>query len=112
MDIQAASKLIPVRPDQWQLLGFQWEDQFYFQVALSFGSRSSPRLFNYFADCLEALFQQRAGDAAVRKYLDGFWLVAPLTRGTLTGRIGRCTTCVKQSGSLWRLGNVWRRQRP
>ena len=36
VDIQAASKLIPVRPDQWQLLGFQWEDQFYFQGGLKF----------------------------------------------------------------------------
>ena len=77
VDIKAAFKLIPVRPDQWRLLGFQWEDQFYFQVALSFGSRSSPRIFNDFADCLEGLFQQRAGEAEIRKYLDDFWLVAP-----------------------------------
>ena len=77
VDIRAAFKLIPVRREQWRLLGFKWDDHYYFQVALSFGSRSSPRIFNDFADCLEALFQQRAGEAQVRKYLDDFWLVAP-----------------------------------
>ena len=45
VDIKAAFKLIPVKPDQWRLLGFQWQGQFYFQVALSLGSRSSPRIF-------------------------------------------------------------------
>ena len=30
-----------------------------------------------FTDCPEALFQQHAGQAAVRKYLEDFWLVAP-----------------------------------
>ena len=77
VDIQSAFKLIPVRPDQWRLLGFQWQGGYYYQVALSFGSRSSPRIFNDFADCLELLFQERAGQAMVRKYLDDFWLVAP-----------------------------------
>ena len=71
VDIKSAFKLIPVRPDQWRLLGFQWAGQYFFQAALSFGSRSSPKIFN-FADCLEALFQQRAGHVAVRKYLDDF----------------------------------------
>ena len=77
LDIKSAFKLIPVKPEQWRLLGFQWQEQFYFQVALTFGSRSSPRIFNDFSDCLEALFQQRAGRASVQKYLDDFWLVAP-----------------------------------
>ena len=79
VDIRAAFKLIPVRPDQRRLLGFRWDGQYYYQSALSFGSRSSPRIFNDFGDCLEALFQQCAGNAVVRKYLDDFWLVCPGT---------------------------------
>ena len=77
LDIRAAFKLIPVRPDQRRLLGFYWDGHFYYQTALSFGSRSSPRIFNDFADCLEALFQQKAHRAVIRKYLDDFWLVCP-----------------------------------
>ena len=77
VDVRAAFKLIPVRPDQRRLLGFRWNGHFYYQTALSFGSRSSPRIFNDFADCLEALFQQRAGRTEIRKYLDDFWAVCP-----------------------------------
>ena len=77
VDIRAAFKLIPVRPDQRRLLGFRWNGQYFYQTAISFGSRSSPRIFNDFADCLEALFQKRAGRAVVRKYLDDFWFVCP-----------------------------------
>ena len=39
VDIRAAFKLIPVRPDQRRLLGFRWNGQYYFQKALSFRSR-------------------------------------------------------------------------
>ena len=76
-DIKAAFKLIPVRADQWRLLGFKWDGAYYYQRALCFGSRSSPRIFADFADCLLALFQQRARRAEVRAYMDDFWLVAP-----------------------------------
>ena len=79
VDVRSAFKLIPVLPGQQRLLGFRWDGRYYYQTALSFGSRSSPRIFNDFADCLEALFQQRAGPAQVRKYLDDFWLVCPGT---------------------------------
>ena len=72
-DIQNAFKLIAVRPEQWRLLGFCWHGAFYYQVCLPFGCRSSPRLFNDFADCLEKLFQSGAGDVFVRHYLDDFF---------------------------------------
>ena len=76
-DIKHAFRLIPVRPDQWCLLGFHWQGQLYFDIRLSFGSRSSPRIFNDFADCLEWLFSQHANSSAIRHYLDDFFLVAP-----------------------------------
>ena len=77
VDVRAAFKLIPVRPEQRRLLGFQWDGRYYYQAALSFGSRSSSRIFTDFADCLEALFQQMAGLAEARKYIDDFWVVSP-----------------------------------
>ena len=72
-DIKDAFKLVPVRPEQWRLLGFCWQGSFYYQVSLAFGSRSSPRIFNDLADCLECLFQAEARDTFVRHYLDDFF---------------------------------------
>lgn len=42
LDIKHAFRLCPVHPDDWHLLGYQWENRFYFDVVLPFGGRSSP----------------------------------------------------------------------
>ena len=86
LDLQLAFKLIPVKPDQWRLLGFRWQDRFYFQVALSLGSRSSPRIFNDFSDCLEALFQQRAGQDRRQYTCPHSVLSGVIGAGTMQGR--------------------------
>ena len=75
-DIKHAFRLIPVRPDQWHLLGYQWNRLFYFDQRISFGCRSSPRIFNDFADCLSWLFSQHAKHHSIRHYLDDFFIVA------------------------------------
>ena len=76
-DIKHAFRLIPVSPEQWHLLGFQWNKVFYFDTRLSFGSRSSPRIFNDFAACLAWIFRTHSNNPLVRHYLDDFFLVAP-----------------------------------
>ena len=76
-DVKNAFKLIPVRPEQWRLLGFCWLGAFYFQVCLPFGGRSSPRIFDDFAVCLLKLLQSTADDVFVRHYLDDFLGVGP-----------------------------------
>ncbi|CAG2215071.1 unnamed protein product [Mytilus edulis] len=45
-DIQNAFKICPVLPNQWPLFCFKWESLYYFYVRLSFGCRSSPKIFD------------------------------------------------------------------
>ena len=52
IDIKHAFRLCPVHPDDWPLLGFKWLGNYFFDVCLPFGSRSSPFIFNTFADAL------------------------------------------------------------
>ena len=72
-DIQAAFKLIPVKLDQHAALGFYWEDSFSYQVALPFGCRASPRIFNEFATLLRDLVRAQSHNPAVLNYLDDFF---------------------------------------
>ena len=51
-DIKHAFRLCPVKPSEWHLLGYQWDGSFYHDMVLPFGSRSSPCIFNSFADLL------------------------------------------------------------
>ena len=45
VDLKHAFRQCPVHPDDWPLLCYKWEDQYYVDVRLPFGLRSSPALF-------------------------------------------------------------------
>ena len=74
LDIRHAFRLCPVRPDQWCLLGYCWEGQFFFDSRLPFGSRSSPFIFNTFADLLLRILIVIGGIQCIVHYLDHFFL--------------------------------------
>ena len=74
LDIRHAFRLCPVRPDQWHLLGYSWDGEFYFDTRLPFGSRSSPFIFNAFADALLWILIVVCGIEGIIHYLDDFFL--------------------------------------
>jgi hypothetical protein len=73
-DIKHAFRLCPISPDEWHLLGYQWNNQFYFDTRLPFGSRSSPFIFNCFADLLCWILKVVMTIACIIHYLDDFFL--------------------------------------
>ena len=42
-DVKDAFKLIPVRPDQWHLLGFCWQGEFYYQYSYYYIFKIKPK---------------------------------------------------------------------
>lgn len=46
MDLKHAFCLIPVHPSHWHLLGYYFDNQYYFDLVSPFGLRSSPAIFN------------------------------------------------------------------
>lgn len=46
VDISDAFKLLPMDPKLYPFYGFCWENQFYFYTKLTFGCRSSPKIFD------------------------------------------------------------------
>jgi len=53
LDLKHASRLCPVSPSNWDLLGIHQQGKFYVDLRLPFGLRSSTFLFNRLADALE-----------------------------------------------------------
>ena len=53
LDVRSAYRLVPVHPDDRQLLGFQWQGARYVDGMLPFGLRSAPKIFTALADALE-----------------------------------------------------------
>ena len=76
LDIKHAFRLCPVRPDQWSLLGYCWDGQYFVDTRLPFGSRSSPFIFNAFADLLLWILVFVCAVPSIIHYLDDFFLCA------------------------------------
>ncbi|XP_055350097.1 uncharacterized protein LOC129596778 [Paramacrobiotus metropolitanus] len=73
-DIQHAFRLVPVRPADWHLLGYQCNGLFYFDIVLPFGSRSSPYLFCLISDAVHWIFVHETGHIYMLHYVDDFFL--------------------------------------
>lgn len=76
-DLREAFRSVIIGSKQSRLLGFSFEGKYYMERALSFGGRSSPRLFNVFAELLHWLHhrllahQDQYSDTS--HYLDDFF---------------------------------------
>ena len=72
-DIRHAFRLCPVHPEDWPLLVYWWRGKYYVDIVLPFGMRSSPFIFNTFADSLEWIARKRAGLDNMLHYLDDYF---------------------------------------
>jgi len=76
-DVRAAFKLVPVRPEDYALLGLRWQDQYYYEVVLPFGLRTSGYRWEEFAEALHFLAEHRLGITLAFHYVDDFLFVSP-----------------------------------
>lgn len=74
LDVKHAFRLCPVRPEDFPLLGFSWQGQYYFELRLPFGSRSSPFIFNSLAAAVCFIFVVVFGVHHVIHYLDDYFV--------------------------------------
>ena len=73
LDIKHAFRIVPVYPDDWDLLGTCWQGQFYVELHLPFGCRSSVVIFNTFADTLAWILRVKYLIEMLVHYLDDFF---------------------------------------
>ena len=58
IDLKNAFRLMPVRQEDWNLLGIHWKRKYYIEdTCLPFGLRSAPFLFNRLADAIHTTKQ-------------------------------------------------------
>ena len=76
-DIESAFRLVPVHPDDYELLGMCWEGEYYYDKVLPFGLRSAPSIFNKLSDALEWILLNKCKISFVCHILDDFLLIEP-----------------------------------
>ena len=71
-DIRSAYRLIPIRPQDFELLGFCVDEKFYFDKALPFGASISCITFERFSRFLEFSVKTQLKSGGLIHYLDDF----------------------------------------
>jgi hypothetical protein len=71
-DISDAFKLLPIKPEQYHLFCIKWQDQYMFSCRLTFGSRSSPVIFDSFATAVCWIAMQKYNIKFILHLLDDF----------------------------------------
>ena len=75
IDIKHAFRVLPVRPTQWILLGSEWMGYYFIDFRLPFGLRSSPGIFNSFADAICWILQNIYNLHFTIHYSDDFFFI-------------------------------------
>ena len=94
LDVEAAYKQVPVRREDWHLLGFKWLGKYYFERVLPFGLRSSCRLWDLYASALHFLFEW-LGVSVVIHYIDDFLFVVQCERSARALLVRALSLCVE-----------------
>lgn len=76
-DVEAAYRNVPIHPSHRVLLGMKWHNHFYVDLALPFGLRSAPFIFNYIADMVEWILVTSYQIPVLLIYLDDFITAGP-----------------------------------
>ncbi len=81
LDIGSAYRNIPVRPEDWPLLGFEWQHFYYWDTVLPFGLASSSLLFEVFALAARHVINARVTLAVTDNYADDYVQVTTAALG-------------------------------
>ena len=76
-DVKAAYRNIAVHPAERYLLGMKWRGQQYVDLALPFGLRSAPYIFNAVAEAVEWILVYSYKVSDLLHYLDDFISASP-----------------------------------
>ncbi len=74
-DIESAFRLLPVHPDDFQLLGIQVDGKYFVDKALPMGASCSPAHFERFSTFIEWVTMQESGCSRMCHYMDDVFFV-------------------------------------
>ncbi|KAK3092911.1 hypothetical protein FSP39_008779 [Pinctada imbricata] len=76
-DIKDAFRIMPVSPSDYNLLGFSWDDQYYYERCLPMGASSSCHIFEELSKALQWCMLTKYKAAGMSHILDDFFFIGP-----------------------------------
>lgn len=97
VDIQEAFRIIPIAPGDRYLLGFKFNNQFYFDKCLPMGCRTSCAIFESFSKALQWIAIHKLNITHISHILDDFIIMGPpnsdMTSLQLNAFLQMCSSC-------------------
>ena len=101
-DVRSAFRIIPVHPNDYQLLGMQWRGKYYVDRCLPMGCASSCKTFEALSTAMKWAARNKLMIPNIINILDDFLILDNPTRPVLLVSIGFCIS-VKILASPWPL---------
>ncbi len=76
IDITSAFKVMPIHPDSWHLFGVRWLGKYYFAVRLTFGCKSSPKIFDMLSEAVCWILSNNYAIPHLVHLLDDFLIIS------------------------------------
>ena len=76
-DIEDAFRLVPIHPTDYHLLGFTWNNLYYYDRCLPMGASSSCQIFESFSSSLHWIMENKYCAAGMSHIIDDFLFVGP-----------------------------------
>ncbi|XP_057175701.1 uncharacterized protein LOC130545285 [Triplophysa rosa] len=77
VDITSAFKVMLIHPDFWHLFCICWRKKFYFSIRLTFGCRSSPKIFDLLSETICWILPNNYTILYLIHLLDDFLIISP-----------------------------------
>ncbi len=77
VDIKNAYRIVPIHPDDHYLLSMKWRNRYFVDLALPFGLRSAPYIFNSLADLFHWIIVNNFLVPDLLHYLDDYFTLGP-----------------------------------
>ncbi|KAK3099735.1 hypothetical protein FSP39_008685 [Pinctada imbricata] len=77
MDIEDGFRNIPLHPLDYHLLGFTWNDMYYFDRCLPMGASSSCQIFEKLSTALQWIMTEKYKAAGMSHLIDDFFFIGP-----------------------------------
>ena len=94
IDLKNAFRLIPVRPQDWNLLGIFWHEKYYIDTCLPFGLCSAPCIFNRLATAIHWILLNNYNLQFLLHYLSDFLTASspdsPVCKQNLDSMLSLC----------------------
>ena len=76
-DIENAFRILPINPESYHLLGFKWQNLWYYDKSLPMGLSTSCQIFELFSSSIQWLLQHKLGVRFMSHILDDFIFIGP-----------------------------------